>query len=236
MKQLKLSYGETTATIDPTGAWLTSLADKKGDILYQRHLITDVNGAEKVRGGMHVCLPNFGPDEQTGQPQHGFGRSSQWRVVGNDDAYASMILLNGTGIYEDVSSMLSFELDEKQLTVTLSVINKGTEPVHIAPGFHPYFAIDPKNVYLDDDPVNLNQLIDTKFISGQAHDIETTNRVITVDSEELNHWAVWTDMLDNYLCVEPTLSGYAFTREPVPENEMLGNRAQGTYSVTISWT
>ena len=131
--------------------------------------------------------------------------------------------------------MLSFELDEKQLVVVLSVINKGSEPVHLAPGFHPYFAVNPKKIYLDDDPVELDELVDTRFISGQSHDIETGDRLITVESEELNHWAIWTDMIDNYLCVEPTLSGYAFTREPIPADEMLSSREQREYAMTISW-
>ena len=72
---ITLHTGTTTATITTDGAYITSLADERGDVFYPLQQLATSDGARKTRGGCHVCLPNFGPGGASGLAQHGFGRS-----------------------------------------------------------------------------------------------------------------------------------------------------------------
>lgn len=236
MKPIHLQFGNTQASINPHGAWVTELRDEKGDIFYPRRELILGDNSMKLRGGCHVCVPNFGPGGESGMPQHGYGRVKDWQVVEVSSNHASLVLSGGDGIYKDVSTMLSIALDDHALVMTISVINKGNKPVRVAPAFHPYFAVsDIQNVFLDDDELKFEHLDGTSFSSGECHDIVMPGRSITIASKELHQWAVWTDMLDNYLCVEPTLSGYAFTRDQLAKDEMIDENNQKTYSMTLSW-
>ena len=235
MSTIQLRYGDARATIDLDGAWVTELATDDGDILYPRQERTDKSGARKLRGGMHVCVPNFGPGGSTDQQQHGFGRLKEWKLVGHDVSYASMILLGGDGSYQNLSSMLSFDIDERSLSVTLSLINRNEYPIHVAPGFHPYFNVGDNQAILDDETLNYDELIGTLFVEGNRHELEIGERHLSLYSEELGRWAVWTDQLGDYVCVEPTLSGNSFARAHPATDEMLAPDEQRTYTFTMSW-
>ena len=234
MATIQLRYGDARATIDLNGAWVTELSTDSGDILFPRQELRTKSGDRKLRGGMHVCVPNFGPGGQSGQPQHGFGRTSEWKLVGHDMGYASMILLHGVGEYEELSSMLSFDLDEHSLSVTLSVIIRYDHPIHVAPGFHPYFLAK-SGATLDDKLLDFDELNGTQIISGNRRELEVGERHISLYSDELPRWAIWTDQLGPYVCVEPTRSGNSFERPNPPSDELLTPDEQRTYTFTMSW-
>lgn len=236
MKPIQLHYKTTRAQIDPHGAWITELSDEKGDIFYPRREVMLYDNSMKLRGGCHVCVPNFGPGGESGQPQHGYGRKTDWQVAETTANHASLVLAGDDDKYKHMSAMLSITLDDRALLMTLSVINKGKDPIRVAPAFHPYFATtDIHNVFLDDEELNFQELDGTTFTSGECHDIVMPSRSLTIASKDLHNWAVWTDLLDNYVCVEPTLSGYAFTRETPADSEMLGENEQRTYSMALNW-
>ncbi len=52
---ITLHTGTTTATITTDGAYITSLADERGDVFYPLQQLTAPDGGRKTRGGCHVC-------------------------------------------------------------------------------------------------------------------------------------------------------------------------------------
>ena len=223
----------TTATITTSGAYITSLADEHGDVFYPLQQLTTSDGERKTRGGCHVCLPNFGPGGASGLAQHGFGRTSQWQVVEHTSDRVEL-MLQGSDAYAGLESRLVYTVAEHQLAMQLRLVNIGEDELLVAPAFHPYFVYDDVPV-LDSQPLaDLAPLADTIFVDGPTHQLATGRRTITLQSEGLPRWAVWTDGLGPYLCVEPTHSGNSFADSPSRATVLVpGQTAQ--YGVRVEW-
>jgi galactose mutarotase-like enzyme len=236
MDVIELFSGTTRALIDPLGAWLTNLSDDNGDVLFPRRQLVAPDESAKTRGGCHVCLPNFGPGGDSGLPQHGFGRTRPWDVVERSDTGATLMLKGGAPGYELLETTLQFEVQESSLTMTLNVQNNGVSPLRVAPAFHPYFALtkNEEQVKVNEHVYILAELGGTEFEDGDSKNVITRNRHIQVTSRQLPMWAIWTDMLGDYVCVEPTHSGYAFMHKPAPD-QLLAAGKSAVYSLDIFW-
>lgn len=230
---ITLHTGTTTATITTSGAYITSLTDEHGDVFYPLQQLTTPDGERKTRGGCHVCLPNFGPGGASGLAQHGFGRTSQWQVVEHTSNRVEL-MLRGSGAYAGLESRLVYTVAEHQLAMQLTLVNIGEDELLMAPAFHPYFAYDGVPV-LDGQPLaDLTPLAETIFVDGVTRQLATGRRTITLQSEGLPRWAVWTDGLGSYLCVEPTHSGNSFADSPSRATVLVpGQTAQ--YGVRVGW-
>lgn len=236
MDMIELWSGGTRAIIDPMGAWLTNLSDDNGDILFPKRRLAAPDGSSKTRGGCHVCLPNFGPGGDSGLAQHGFGRVLPWQPADQAANSVVLTLTGGEDGYQALVSRLTYQLADRSLRVTLQLTNTGQAPLRVAPGFHPYFALrdGEDQVKLDGAVVELAALTGTEFQTGTHKQLHTAHRTIAIQSANLDIWAVWTDQLAAYVCVEPTAGGYAFTRSAVA-SELLTNHNPHTYACTISW-
>jgi glucose-6-phosphate 1-epimerase len=138
--EIELFNGSAKAIIDPRGAWLTNLSDDYGDILYPKRTLVAGDGTKKARGGSHVCLPNFGPGGDSGQPQHGFGRVMDWEVTDTTAASAMLTLAHGNNDYANLSALLTYHLESQSIIMTLEVTNDGAADMRLAPAFHPHFS------------------------------------------------------------------------------------------------
>jgi len=235
---IELRFDATKAIIDQQGGWLTNLADNRGDILFPKRDFELENGQLKQRGGCHVCLPNFGPAGSQDQPQHGFGREVQWNIEDVGDNYALLTLPEGPGKYKGLSSHLTYMLNEASLELTLEVTNTSSnDELWVAPGFHPYFYLpgDETEAVINGENVALSELMETKFTTSNVQSLMTMHREITLKSEGLPIWAQWTDRLGSYVCIEPTLGGYAFLKETPDTSELLAPGEQKQYRLTIAW-
>jgi len=230
---ITLHTGTTTATITTSGAYITSLADEYGDVFYPLQQLTTSDGERKTRGGCHVCLPNFGPGGASGLAQHGFGRTSQWQVVEHTSDRVELVL-QGSDAYAGLESRLVYTVAEHQLAMQLTLVNVGDDELLVAPAFHPYFAYDGVPV-LDGQPLaDLAPLADTIFVDGVTRQLVTGLRTITLQSEGLPRWAVWTDGLGSYLCVEPTHSGNSFADNPAHAAVLTAGQV-ARYGVQVGW-
>jgi hypothetical protein len=230
---ITLHTGTTTATITTSGAYITSLADEHGDVFYPLQQLTTSDGERKTRGGCHVCLPNFGPGGASGLAQHGFGRTSQWQVVEHTSDRVEL-MLQGSDAYARLESRLVYTVAEHQLAMQLTLVNVGEDELLVAPAFHPYFAYDGALV-LDGQPLaDLTPLAETIFVNGSTRQLVTGLRTITLQSEELPRWAVWTDRLGPYLCVEPTHSGNSFADSPAYAEALVPGQTV-RYGVRVGW-
>lgn len=237
MNEIELWHGSTKALIDPIGGWLTNLSDDNGDVLFPKRNLTAVDGAKKQRGGCHVCLPNFGPGGDSDQPQHGFGREMIWEIVETQPSQAVLTLPAGKDDYETLRSTLTYTLDGRSIDIALKLENTGEKSLRVAPGFHPYFVLD-----RNEEEVNLNgQVYETINLAGteffddkDSMHLQLNRHNIATSSHNLPTWAFWTDKLDDYVCVEPTVGGYTFLEKQSEIETLVAGETQ-TYSMTISW-
>lgn len=231
--EIELWNGTAKAIVDPLGAWMTNLSDDNGDILYPKRSFK-VGDTTKVRGGMCICAPNFGPGGSSGQPQHGFTRTVAWEVI--DKTENSVLLkLVGDGEYKDVSFVVSYQLGDHLLMATLEIANDSSQSVRVAPAFHPYFPTHEQPVAVNGEKQSLDELDEAVFEEGNKQQIETADRQITCESPQLTTWAKWTDQLGPYVCVEPTLAGFSFLNDtPAPE-EIIKPGETKIFSFTMVW-
>lgn len=201
-----------SAIVDPNGGWLTHFSDDRGAILYPKTILRDPDDNEKIRGGSHVCLPNFGPGGDSDLTQHGFGRTTTWEVLEAEQSQVRLTLEGGTAGYEGLISELHYTLRQDGISMRLIVMNVGNESLAIAPAFHPYFALpdDEDTVLVNDEVFNLSDLHDMKLVDAESRHVLAGHRNIHLESRNLPRWAHWTDELGGYVCVEPTMAGYAF--------------------------
>jgi len=64
--------------------------------------------------------------------------------------------------------------------------------------------------------------------------LTATNLRVTLTPKNLSTWAIWTDQLGPYVCVEPTFGGNRFL-EPESPDEQLAPDQTKTYSLRIEW-
>ena len=231
---IQLQSHTTTATITTDGGYITSLADQHGDILYPRCIYSTPDGTQKIRGGCHVCLPNFGPGGASGLAQHGFGRTSEWQVGAQSSAGVTL-RLTGISPYETLDATLIYQLEARQLTMQLTLHDTGDTPLLVAPAFHPYFAIGTEAPVLDGQTLHDRApLADTVFVDGARRKLVACDRHITLRSTNLSQWAVWTDQRGPYLCVEPTYRGNVFA-EDIAQADSIAPGQQRSYELCIQW-
>ena len=218
-------------TIDSQGAYITSLEALDGTpILYQRR---QVEG--KFRGGCHVCLPQFGPDINDQLDQHGYARTSKWKVIQSTPSTAELTLDHGPGQYQNLEAKLRYQASSKSFSMKLSLINNGDKDLRVSPAFHPYFAISGK-IMLDGIEIDTTQYAGTEYIDGAEHELVSGDLKLRLKSNDMNIWALWTNSAKEYFCVEPSLNGQTFaTNDPVPDNEILSASQTKSYEFTISW-
>lgn len=181
------------------------------DVLFPRTQLKNKSGEMRTRGGLHVCLPNFGPDNKFGLNQHGFGRESVWQVVEQSITRVVLLLEGGAKPYEKLQSTLEVVLSDRKLDSRLALKNLGDEVLEVAPAFHPYFATkkDEVSFRLDDENLQLDELEGTIF-RDNVKSAKIGGRKIIFNQTNLNHFAIWTDLLGDYVCVEPSFAGNAF--------------------------
>lgn len=231
---IELFFADTKAIITTDGAYVTNLSDLHGDVLFPKRTLVAADGSEKIRGGSHVCLPNFGPGGESGQDQHGYGRTSQWEVVSSAQTTAEL-RLEGQGAYSGLIATLRYEVGDSLFDSHLTLENTSDTAMTVAPAFHPYFT-HKGNVAIDNgNEANLDDYSEALFTSGPKHVLHTESRLITLESKNLPVWAQWTDQLGPYICIEPTQSGFSFS-EDMQKAESLISGASQSYTLRIQWS
>lgn len=220
---IELMKGGARVSISPEGAWVEKLSVANVDVLFPKQTVI-INGSEKTRGGMHVCLPQFGPDDgQYSLPQHGFGREVEWVVTRRGDGSVSMHFDgNDEGRYGEKTSYpaglvadLVYAIEEDHegisLVTALTVFNAGSKDIPIAPGFHPYFQIDSDEEVAFPNGMKPGKpedwVVPTFHTMSQEFEVSMGNKTILLASPDLQEYVVWSDSPDKYVCIEPTQFG-----------------------------
>lgn len=195
-------------------------------------------GTELKRTGIPILFPYYGPSE-SGMGQHGFGRNLKWKVVSSSETTATLELTD-----QDLSSetkklypyqfktQIILKLYESSFEYTLTVENNGVTPLPIAPGLHPYWAIDhakKPEVTLENYPeVDLAKIDwditppDIEYLFKNPVTINFPNKNITIEdlSDKITKLVVWSQPLNapdhDFICFEPvTLARGSYDVKPI---------------------
>lgn len=198
------------AHINLDGAYVEDLSYGEDSIFFPKSRLK-LADSYKIRGGMHVCAPNFSDDKLLNElPSHGFGRDEKWEVEEYGEDYLKLGL-KGLGSYDKVYFEISYKLLEDRLRTKLTIENKGEKSLPLAPAFHPYFATSFEDLTLRDYKIEKKDLPDSIFISADSMDFTMADREIEIKGiENVGTFTLWSDFLDDYICIEPTYNGKSF--------------------------
>ncbi len=220
------------AVVNPIGGYVESFQTINGiDLLFPR-----VDLEKSVRGGVFACAPIFGPGDRAGLPQHGFSRNVTWQSKAGEDSSSVILTHEFTDEIEPelaayagcamemVIGVESSEDNEAILQTRLTIHNRGSEEFVVAPGFHPYFPVEPGGSAQDitfstlnadrirtNRQFNADELKQAQLLgetgTGFMGDFTSNGYNIGLSSNALSQPVIWTDNPDWYVCFEPTAAG-----------------------------
>ncbi|MDD7987057.1 hypothetical protein PQO01_19070 [Lentisphaera marina] len=108
--------------------------------------------------GIPLCFPSFGPLENNeflwqGQSfamkQHGFARDHEFELLSQDEKSLQLILRSSQESKKrypfDFEFTVKYSLENSELVMDYEFKNLSLESLPLAPGIHPYFAVDDPN-------------------------------------------------------------------------------------------
>lgn len=203
---IRINSGMMEAHIDTFGAYVVSLTKGGEEVFFEKNTIVK-DGATKLRGGSHVCLPHFGPSEKVGQTNHGFARECEWTLVDKTPDTVKLQLQENYLGYEKMVAFIEYSLLGDEFSTKLIVKNEGDSEFTISPAFHPYFSYtNEDDVKVDNTNIQFNKALDDSLFYGQVHELKTGRFTINFEVENLEKFVVWSDNLDKYICVEPSFN------------------------------
>lgn len=196
-------------SINNFGAYVETFS-KLDDPIFFPKVLTKIGENLKPRGGMHPCLPNFGQDQISALPQHGFARDEYWDVLTSGENYVDLKLV-GMDTYEDVYFYINYSLEANKLITSLKVYNRSDRDVYLGPGFHPYFYCKDLDLEIEGFPVDRDKIEDTLFLEASEVKFTANGKTYAIRGENIGVFAIWTDFNGDYVCIEPTYKGKVFT-------------------------
>lgn len=226
VEQLEMTLGDVRARVAPArGALVTSLEVKGRELLYLDEETLE-DPAKSVRGGIPLLFPFAGSldnhyAEAAGAriPQHGFGRNAEWRVL---ERTAGAIRLE----MEIAPKVLAiwpwamrvehhFLLTDSGMHLELMVWNRGTRPMPLSPGWHPYFRCEPHQKqfvtgdFLGTEPGNLHDLDEVNYGLVPPADacaeflIPGLGNLRLRFAPRMRHLQIWSIPGRPFVCLEP---------------------------------
>jgi galactose mutarotase-like enzyme len=143
-----ISEGKTTVSVDSHGAKVLSIAVGERELLFYDE--NDIG-----HSGIPLCFPSFGPLEngefrvdETAYPmnQHGFIRDSSFEITKNDPGLLTCVLKSNDDTKKhypfDFEFTVTYRVLKTGLAIRFQWKNEDTKTVPLAPGVHPYFAVE----------------------------------------------------------------------------------------------
>lgn len=131
------------------GGQLTHFQPRHSDPVIWMSKQAIFSGDKAIRGGVPICWPWFGPHAtDSSLPQHGFVRTAQWSVIASESLSGGSTRLC-LGLESDGSDspwphpyelVLAITVG-KQLQLSLTAMNTGTETIELGAAFHTYFSV-----------------------------------------------------------------------------------------------
>ncbi len=232
IRERVLTSGDTTIGIIPEVCLVSHFQVGVWRVLYR----PDETGNIK-RWGLPLMIPNFSrlkdgifQEKHTTLPIHGFGRTMPWRMMEEEKTRLSMQLLSSDATRPDYPYEFAFtatiEAGEGTLTYTVTMENWGDEPMPIAPGFHPYFAVSQEDKsrivaaglpgfrisdydWVLNIPDKANPFLHHVTVQIPRGGNLTIEEIPTDDGYALANMQVWSDTPTrpdcDFVCFEPTV-------------------------------
>lgn len=226
LEEITIQYGGTSAKIAPArGGIVTALQARHTPVLYMdRSTLEDPT--KNVRGGIPVLFPAAGKLEGgkflaagTEMKQHGFARDLPWNIEHRSESELTMTLDANDATRAVYPHMFHVKhtclVVNNGIHIEMIVVNRGSEPMPISPGWHPYFACPngAKSLITGDVPGfeagRLNENMETGFgllspADGRARfSIPELGELKLSFSPELRHLQFWTQPNKDFVCIEP---------------------------------
>lgn len=195
--------------IDTEGAYIDSLKYKDTPIFFSKK---EIDG--KVRGGSHICYPQFSSGGKTGLENHGFGRSKIWAVVDNSESHIVLSLERQPGEYQGAIAKVYYRISGRNFIFKLVITNEANKDLIFSPALHPYFKLEEKDtVLINGKELDLesHELYETMYMEN-IECLETNKYIIKFENINLPIFALWTDNKEKYICIEPTYNSTSFAR------------------------
>ncbi len=207
-------------------------------------------GSTERRGGMPVLFPFANPlddgvlkisHKKIGQ--HGFARDSNWQLVNMSESSAKISLTN-LNISPEMQIAYPFEFQisiivslksPNSLEYTIEVKNTDKKDLPIAPGLHPYFALNHlskpqlkimnSDASLDLHPIDWENDMDGNFYNWTDKSMVCVfpDKIITIAETDTKHFeniVVWSQTPQksdtHFVCIEPfTRKTNAINDQPI---------------------
>lgn len=186
--------------------------------------VSDFEYGKAIRGGVPVCWPWFGFNEDKSLPQHGFARISMWEFVFGDEVDERTTTLTFRLTHNEKTLVMwhyKFELELKitissVLTMELKTTNLDDKSCEISQALHTYFAISDisrvaikgldKKPYLDaltykyevqNGDISFNQEVDRVYQEVDSEIVlKDKNREIHIKNQGSSSVVVWNPWIE----------------------------------------
>ena len=188
---------------------------------------SDFELGKAIRGGVPVCWPWFGFNEDKSLPQHGFARTSLWEFVGSDEVDARTTVLTLRLTHDEKMFQIwhyKFLLELKitisdKLTLELKTTNMDDKPFKISQALHTYFSVShilevaikglDKKLYLDaltwkkeiqNGDITFNQEVDRVYqeVDGEIV-LSDKKREVHIKNSGSSSVVVWNPWIEKTL-------------------------------------
>ncbi len=221
---IEVENSSAKAKIALQGAHLFEYAKKDEESFLWLSDISDFEQGKSIRGGVPICWPWFGVNQDKNLPQHGFARTSMWEFVCRDEIDEKTTSLTLKLTYNDETLKMwpyKFKLElhviiSDELILELKTTNIDDKEFEITQALHTYFAVShishvnikglDKKPYLDaltykkeaqKGDITFTQEVDRVY---QEVDSEVLlldkNRTISIKNEGSSSVVVWNPWID----------------------------------------
>lgn len=224
LEYIEIQNSSASAKIALQGAHIFHYArDGEEPILWLSET-SDFENGKAIRGGVPVCWPWFGMNKDENLPQHGFARTSVWKLADTKetDANTTEVTLK----LEDSEQSLKlwrykFELElhvvvSDKLTMELKTTNIDDKEFEITQALHTYFPVShishvnikglDKKPYLNaltyktevqEGDITFNKEVDRVYqeVEGEIV-LQDKNRTIRIQNEGSSCVVVWNPWID----------------------------------------
>ncbi|MDK9692792.1 MAG: D-hexose-6-phosphate mutarotase [Sulfurimonas sp.] len=188
---------------------------------------SDFELGKAIRGGVPICWPWFGFNEDKSLPQHGFARTSLWEFVGSDEVDVKTTVLTLRLTHDEKTFQIwhyKFLLELKitisdKLSMELKTTNLDDSAFKISQALHTYFSVShisetaikglDKKPYLDaltwkkelqEGDITFNQEVDRVYqeVDGEIV-LGDKNRTIHIKNDGSSSVVVWNPWIEKTL-------------------------------------
>ncbi len=245
-----IEIGKSKFNISSKGAMMTGWKYKGEDIIPELH---QKENSTSLRGGAPICFPffNASPPGMENIPQHGWLRNEELsgEIISQSEDEVVIRFSKVNAPIENYPWQLKYTITHRltgqsaESILKIERLNDDEEKdAPINPAFHAYFTINPngKTKIGEHTPkftsdfyyTNIPLVKDTELSKKGELIVDTRVGKIKMETEGLKVACLWTDDLERYACIEPTIQEHL--KFNTPEGKFLKQEEKIKLSMKVS--